>query len=243
MLSKASILRQVEPAPVGGPLLELVWSTSGDARPTQRARAPTGRQLGCALFCRQPGIWASWIPRRDRSSTVSGSSSVRVRSLSTTGSQHNSHLLFRHACTTLNSQRAGCERCLQAAASQAVQVLRPTLCHRKSAGSSPRAQTHSNASLGRTPAAPCILPPWANTRSCMSTSCCAARTQASRLQRCAVCSSGSVSTSASGADHHIFAKSHVEEILNLQPKGGRAKPYQVRQIREALLKYNLRLED
>jgi len=44
-------------------------------------------------------------------------------------------------------------------------------------------------------------------------------------------------------DHHIFAKGHVEEILNLQPKGGRAKPYQVRQIREALLKYNLRLED
>ena len=35
----------------------------------------------------------------------------------------------------------------------------------------------------------------------------------------------------------------VEEILNLQPKGGRAKPYQVRQIREALLKYNLHLED
>jgi hypothetical protein len=44
-------------------------------------------------------------------------------------------------------------------------------------------------------------------------------------------------------NHHIFAKSHVEEILNLQPKGGRAKPYQVRQIREVLLKYNLRLED
>jgi hypothetical protein len=44
-------------------------------------------------------------------------------------------------------------------------------------------------------------------------------------------------------DHHIFATSRVEEILNLQPKSGRAKPYQVRQIREVLLKYNLRLED
>ncbi len=30
-------------------------------------------------------------------------------------------------------------------------------------------------------------------------------------------------------DHHIFAANRVEEILNLQPKGGRAKPYQVRQ--------------
>jgi len=44
-------------------------------------------------------------------------------------------------------------------------------------------------------------------------------------------------------DHHIFAANRVEEILNLQPKGGRAKPYQVRQIREVLLKYNLHLED
>lgn len=44
-------------------------------------------------------------------------------------------------------------------------------------------------------------------------------------------------------DHHIFATSRVEEILNLQPKGGRAKPYQVRQVREVLLKYNLDLED
>jgi len=26
-------------------------------------------------------------------------------------------------------------------------------------------------------------------------------------------------------DHHIFAKDGVEEILNLQPKGGKGKPY------------------
>ena len=31
--------------------------------------------------------------------------------------------------------------------------------------------------------------------------------------------------------HHIFTKEGVEEILNLQPKGGKAKPYQVKQVR------------
>jgi hypothetical protein len=44
-------------------------------------------------------------------------------------------------------------------------------------------------------------------------------------------------------DHHIFTMSQVEEILNVQPKSGKAKPYQVRQIRGVLLEYNLRLED
>jgi hypothetical protein len=43
--------------------------------------------------------------------------------------------------------------------------------------------------------------------------------------------------------HHIFAMSEVGEILNVQPKSGKAKPYQVRQIRGVLLEYNLRLED
>jgi hypothetical protein len=28
--------------------------------------------------------------------------------------------------------------------------------------------------------------------------------------------------------HHIFTKSGIEEILNLQPQGSHAKPYQVR---------------
>ncbi len=39
--------------------------------------------------------------------------------------------------------------------------------------------------------------------------------------------------------HHIFWKNGVEEILNLQPKGNKAKPYQVRQIRNVILKYKL----
>jgi hypothetical protein len=39
--------------------------------------------------------------------------------------------------------------------------------------------------------------------------------------------------------HHIFWKEGVEEILNLQPKGGKAKPYQVKQVRHVILKYRL----
>jgi len=40
-------------------------------------------------------------------------------------------------------------------------------------------------------------------------------------------------------DHHIFSKTGIEEILNLQSKGGKAKPYQVKQVRNLLLKYKL----
>jgi len=40
--------------------------------------------------------------------------------------------------------------------------------------------------------------------------------------------------------HHIFTKEGIEEILNLQPKdGGKAKPYQVKQIRQVIIKYHL----
>lgn len=40
-------------------------------------------------------------------------------------------------------------------------------------------------------------------------------------------------------DHHIFTKDGVEEILNLQPKGHHAKPYQVKQVRGVIVKYHL----
>jgi hypothetical protein len=39
--------------------------------------------------------------------------------------------------------------------------------------------------------------------------------------------------------HHIFWKEGVEEILNLQPRGSKAKPYQVKQVRSVILKYKL----
>jgi predicted RNA binding protein YcfA (HicA-like mRNA interferase family) len=43
--------------------------------------------------------------------------------------------------------------------------------------------------------------------------------------------------------HHIFTKEGVEEILNIQPKGNKAKAYQVKQIREVILKYRLGGQD
>ena len=39
--------------------------------------------------------------------------------------------------------------------------------------------------------------------------------------------------------HRIFTKESVEEILNLQPKGANAKPYQVKQVRNVILKHKL----
>jgi hypothetical protein len=39
--------------------------------------------------------------------------------------------------------------------------------------------------------------------------------------------------------HHIFTKTGVEEILNLQPRGVHAKPYQVKQVRQIILAYKL----
>ena len=39
--------------------------------------------------------------------------------------------------------------------------------------------------------------------------------------------------------HHIFTKNGVEEIMNLQPKDGKGKPYQVKQVRDVILKYHL----
>ncbi len=39
--------------------------------------------------------------------------------------------------------------------------------------------------------------------------------------------------------HHIFYRTGVEEILNLQPRGAKAKPYQVKQVRHVILKYKL----
>jgi 3-hydroxy-3-methylglutaryl CoA synthase len=39
--------------------------------------------------------------------------------------------------------------------------------------------------------------------------------------------------------HHIFYHEDVDEILNLQPIGSEAKPYQVKQVRNIILKYHL----
>jgi len=42
-------------------------------------------------------------------------------------------------------------------------------------------------------------------------------------------------------DHHIFTMTGVDEILNLQPKEAKGKPYQVKQVRDVILKYHIRI--
>jgi hypothetical protein len=44
-------------------------------------------------------------------------------------------------------------------------------------------------------------------------------------------------------DHHIYFRDGVVEIVNLQPKGAKAKPYQVKQVRNLILKYKLAGEE
>ena len=39
--------------------------------------------------------------------------------------------------------------------------------------------------------------------------------------------------------HHLFDKDGIVEIVNLQSRGGQVKPYQVRQVRQLILKYKL----
>ena len=43
-------------------------------------------------------------------------------------------------------------------------------------------------------------------------------------------------------DHHIYFKEGIQEIINLQPKGSMAKPYQVKQVRNIILKYKLEVQ-
>lgn len=39
--------------------------------------------------------------------------------------------------------------------------------------------------------------------------------------------------------HHIYYMDGIEEIINIQSKGSKAKPYQVKQVRSLILKYKL----
>ncbi len=42
-----------------------------------------------------------------------------------------------------------------------------------------------------------------------------------------------------GGSHRIFYKEGIDEILNIQPKGSKAKPYQIKQVRQIIVKYQL----
>jgi predicted RNA binding protein YcfA (HicA-like mRNA interferase family) len=39
--------------------------------------------------------------------------------------------------------------------------------------------------------------------------------------------------------HHIFTRDGIDEILNVQPTGTMAKPYQIKQVRRVLVQYRL----
>lgn len=43
--------------------------------------------------------------------------------------------------------------------------------------------------------------------------------------------------------HHIFRRADVEERINLQRDGSKAKPYQVKQVRAVIIKYGLGGDD
>lgn len=45
------------------------------------------------------------------------------------------------------------------------------------------------------------------------------------------------------SSHHIFTKDGIEEIINIQPVGSKAKAYQVKQVRNLILKYKLGTSD
>jgi len=39
--------------------------------------------------------------------------------------------------------------------------------------------------------------------------------------------------------HHIYYREDIPEIVNIQPNGSKAKPYQVKQVRQIIVKYKL----
>ena len=42
--------------------------------------------------------------------------------------------------------------------------------------------------------------------------------------------------------HHVYFREGVDEIINLQPRGSQAKAYQVKQVRDLILKYQLEID-
>jgi predicted RNA binding protein YcfA (HicA-like mRNA interferase family) len=42
--------------------------------------------------------------------------------------------------------------------------------------------------------------------------------------------------------HHIFTRTGLEEILNFQPKDTMCKSYQVKQVRDIIIKYHIGVE-
>lgn len=45
------------------------------------------------------------------------------------------------------------------------------------------------------------------------------------------------------SSHHIYTKGGIDEIINIQSKQGKAKPYQVKQVRNLIIKHKLDVDD
>jgi predicted RNA binding protein YcfA (HicA-like mRNA interferase family) len=43
--------------------------------------------------------------------------------------------------------------------------------------------------------------------------------------------------------HHVYVHPDLDHLLNIQPNGRQAKPYQVRQVAEIAARYSLRVEN
>ncbi len=50
-------------------------------------------------------------------------------------------------------------------------------------------------------------------------------------------------TERTRGSHHLFVRPGIEDLINLQRDGSKAKRYQVRQVRSVILKYNLNRND
>jgi hypothetical protein len=83
----------------------------------------------------------------------------------------------------------------------------------------------------------CVI--WRGGGECCRLFCKAMQTRTSLSPICAACSAVSASLNEFEGSHHIFTRDGVEEILNLQPKGAKSKPYQVKQVRQIIVRYKL----
>jgi predicted RNA binding protein YcfA (HicA-like mRNA interferase family) len=59
---------------------------------------------------------------------------------------------------------------------------------------------------------------------------------------CLVLERAGFSVRQGGGSHRIYFKDDVTEILNVQPKGKSAKSYQVKQVRDLLVKYKIEVK-
>jgi hypothetical protein len=62
------------------------------------------------------------------------------------------------------------------------------------------------------------------------------------LQLCRLAEGAGFTLARVSGDHHIYSRPGLKEIINLQPRQGKAKPYQVRQVLGLIEKYKIEVE-